>query len=287
VNHIATSWIDLHMHSTASDGELETPALMALLARSGVKVAALTDHDSVAGLASARLAGEEHGVQLINGVELSSRWDAYDIHVVGLNINPLDATFAGHLEQQMTRRRKRAEIIAARLEKLGFPPLYEAAAAAAPQGIPARPHFARALVAAGICRQERDAFAKYLAQGKPAYVKTDWPGVDEAVAWIRAAGGVAVLAHPHRYKMTRTRLTSLIRFFAESGGQALEVVSANQDPSSVGQLAQLASQFQLYASMGSDYHGPSMRWVLPGRMPVLPSRCQPVWSLLGIEEPRS
>lgn len=275
------------MHSTASDGELEPAALMALLAQAGVKVAALTDHDSVAALGSARAQAVACGVQLINGVEISCRWDAYDIHVVGLNVNPDSPALLHHLDQQMQRRQLRAEQIAQRLEKLGFPDLLAAATAGAPQGIPARPHFARALVAAGVCRQEKDAFSRYLAQGKPAYVKTDWPGVDEAVAWIREAGGVAVLAHPHRYSMTRTRLEMLIRHFATAGGQALEVVSANQDPSSIRQLTTFCEQFQLYASQGSDYHGPSMRWVQPGRMPPLPSRCRPVWPLLGIQEPHS
>lgn len=272
------------MHSTASDGELTAADLMSAVANAGVKVAALTDHDSVEGLAQARAEAEAQGIHLIDGVEISSRWDAHDIHVVGLGIDPQNAELQAHLAAQMARRRQRAEQMARRLAKLGLPDVLDAASDGAPQGIPARPHFARALVAAGVCRQEKDVFAKYLAQGKPAYVKTDWPGIDEAVAWIRSAGGVAVLAHPHRYKMTRSRLERLIRFFAEAGGHALEVVSANQEPSSVRQLAGFCEQFQLHASQGSDYHGPSMRWVQVGRMPALPSACRPVWSLLGIQE---
>lgn len=275
------------MHSTASDGELAPAALMAAVARAGVKVAALTDHDSVAALAEARAVAAELGVQLVNGVEISCRWDAHDIHVVGLAVDPESSALQAQLAAQMERRRQRAEQMAQRLAKLGFPDLLAAASDGAPQGIPARPHFARALVAAGVCRQEKDAFSRYLAQGKPAYVKTDWPGVDEAVAWIKAAGGVAVLAHPHRYKMTRTRLDRLIRQFAEAGGQALEVVSSNQDAASVRQLAGFCTQYQLHASQGSDYHGPSMRWVQVGRMPALPAGCQPVWPLLGIQEPSS
>lgn len=287
VNHNLPSWIDLHMHSTASDGELMAADLMRAVAAAGVKVAALTDHDSVAALAQARTVATEQGVQLIDGVEISCRWDAHDIHVVGLGIDPEDAGLQQHLAAQMERRRQRAEQMAQRLARLGFPGLLVIAGEGAAQGIPARPHFARALVAVGACRQEKDAFAKYLAQGKPAYVKTEWPGVDEAVGWIKAAGGVAVLAHPHRYKMTRSRLERLIRLFAEAGGQALEVVSANQDPASVRQLAAFCEQFQLHASQGSDYHGPSMRWVQVGRMPALPSGCRPIWSLLGIQEPLS
>lgn len=287
MNHNLPSWIDLHLHSTASDGELTAVELMAAVARAGVKVAALTDHDSVAALGAAGEAAAGHGVRLVNGVELSCRWDAHDIHVVGLGIDPASAVLQSHLAAQMERRRQRAQQVAQRLGKLGFPDLLAIASEGAPQGIPARPHFARALVAAGVCRQEKDAFTRYLAQGKPAYVKTEWPGVDEAVAWIRLAGGVAVLAHPHRYNMTRSRLERLIRLFAEAGGQALEVVSSNQDATSVRQLAGFCSQYRLHASQGSDYHGPSMRWVQVGRMPALPSECRPVWSLLGIQEPLS
>ena len=275
------------MHSTASDGERAPADLVTAAAEAGVKVMALTDHDSVDGLSATRTAADALGIRLVNGVEISTRWDAHDIHVVGLGIDPKAESLQAHLASQMARRRARAEQIARRLAKLGYPDLLAAACEGAPQGIPARPHFARALMAAGICKQEKDAFAKFLAQGKPAYVKADWPGIDEAVAWIKEAGGMAVLAHPHRYKMTRSRLDRLIRFFADAGGQALEVASSNQDPGSVRQLAGFCEQYQLYASQGSDYHGPSMRWVQLGRMPALPSQCRPVWTLLGIEEPKS
>lgn len=275
------------MHSTASDGELEPARLMALVASAGVKVVALTDHDSLEGLPEAHAAAAEQGLSVINGVEISSRWDVHDIHVVGLGVDPDSSLLQERLAQQMARRWQRAEVIATRLQKLGYPGLLVLASADAPQGIPARPHFARALVSSGACRQEKEAFAKYLAQGKPAYVKTEWPSIEEAIGWIRDAGGVAVLAHPHRYKMTRTKLQRLIRSFAEAGGQAVEVVSANQDNGTAQQLAGFCDQYALYASQGSDYHGPSMRWVQPGRMPKLPSQCRPVWALLGIEEPLS
>ena len=275
------------MHSTASDGELAPARLVALAQAQGVRVMALTDHDSVAGLAEARQAGNELGVDVINGVEISSRWDVHDIHVVGLGVDPGNGALQTRLASQMDRRQQRAAQIAQRLIKLGLPDVLAPASEGAPQGIPARPHFARALVAAGACRQEKDAFAKYLAQGKPAYVKTQWPSIAEAAAWIRESGGVPVLAHPHRYKMTRTKLDRLIRQFAESGGQAVEVVTANQDNGTAQQLSGFCNTYGLYASLGSDYHGPAMRWIQPGRMPKLPSQCRPVWSLLGIEEPQS
>lgn len=278
--HPATA-IDLHLHSTASDGELSPTRLVEVVAAAGVTLMALTDHDSVAGLGEARTACARQGMQLVNGVEISCRHGALDVHVVGLGIDPDQVVLTGALAAQQTRRAERADLIAARLCKLGLPDLREAAGAGAPQGVPARPHFARALVAAGQCKSEQDAFGKYLAQGKPAYVKMDWPGLDEAVRWIEAAGGVAVLAHPHRYKLTRTRLDLLLRQFREAGGRAVEVAVANQEVSSVRQLADFCHRYDLHASQGSDYHGPSLRWVQPGRMPALPSQCRPVWSLLG------
>ena len=272
------------MHSTASDGELAPSALVAAAAEAGVRVLALTDHDSVEGLAPARVACDEYGLQLVNGVEISCRWESHDIHVVGLGIDPANDGLQQQLAAQMGRREVRAGKINERLRKLGFPDLLASARAGAPQGVPARPHFSRALMEAGCCKDEKDAFAKYLAQGKPAYVKTDWPEVAEGVAWILGAGGIPVLAHPHRYKLTRTRLECLIRHFAEAGGRALEVACANQELTSMRQLAQFGEKYGLYGSRGSDYHGPSMRWVKLGRMPALPAGCRPVWSLLGVDE---
>ncbi|RLT93135.1 MAG: PHP domain-containing protein [Ketobacter sp.] len=275
------STVDLHTHSTASDGELTPVQLVAQAAEVGVSVLALTDHDSIAGLAAARITASELGVRLVNGVEISSRWSSMDIHVVGLGVDASDARLLARLQSQMERRRERARLVAQRLEKLGFPGLFEKAAESAPQKIPARPHFANALVQAGVCKDRKQAFQRYLAQAKPAYVKTDWPELVEAVRWIREAGGVAVLAHPGRYKLTRTKLDRLVKTFSEAGGQALEVSVATYGPEMVKQIADLAEKYGLYASQGSDYHGPSMRWVQLGRMPVLPGQCLPVLELLA------
>lgn len=272
--------IDLHVHTTASDGELTPVQLVAKAADSGVSVLAVTDHDSVSALSDAGHACAELGVSLISGVEVSSRWNNMDIHVVGLGLNAGDQRFLDRLQSQMNRRSERAQVMGQKLAKLGYPGLMEQAAMKAPQGIPARPHFAEALVEAGACKDRKQAFQRYLAQSKPAYVKTDWPEISEAVRWIREAGGIAVLAHPGRYKLTRTKLERLIKAFAESGGQALEVSVSTHGPEMVRQLADLALKYDLYASQGSDYHGPSMRWVQLGKMPALPSTCRPVLDLL-------
>ncbi|TNC89196.1 MAG: phosphatase [Alcanivorax sp.] len=278
------SSIDLHVHTTASDGELDPARLVALAADSGVSTLAITDHDSMAGLAEAGRVSAERGLSLIAGVEVSSRWSNMDIHIVGLGVNTEDERFQGRLQSQMDRRWERARIMAQRLARLGYPGMLERAAEGAPQGIPARPHFAEALVQAGACKDRKQAFQRYLAQSKPAYVKTEWPEISEAVRWIREARGVAVLAHPGRYKLTRTKLERLICMFAESGGQALEVCVATHGPEMVRQLADLAVKYNLYASQGSDYHGPSMRWVQLGKMPPLPSTCRSVLELLPLEK---
>lgn len=273
------SEVDLHMHTTASDGELSPAQLMQAAALAGIKTLAVTDHDCIDGLAEARQTSAELGLQLIPGVELSSRWGAHDIHVVGLGVDTADPQFQAHLSAQMARRKERAIKIGERLEKLGYLQCYEKAAAIAPQGIPARPHFAQILVEQGICKERKQAFQRYLAASKPAYVKTQWPELAEVVGWIRQAGGVAVLAHAGRYKLTRSKLERLVMAFSEAGGQALEVSVATHSPEMVQQLADLTIKFELYASQGSDYHGPSMRWVQLGKMPPLPSRCRPVHRL--------
>jgi len=278
--------VDLHTHTTASDGELSPLELVEQARLAGVSVLAITDHDSTAGMTAAAtaLSADNSGaaqLRLIAGLEVSACWGNMDIHVVGLDIDPADGRLQQRLQSQMQRRAERAERIAQRLEKLGYADTLSRAQQRAPQGIPARPHFAEVLVEMGVCQDRKQAFQRFLAQAKPAYVKTDWPDVAEAVRWIREAGGVAVLAHPGRYKLTRSKLERLVAYFADMGGQALEVSVSTHGPDVVQQLADFAAKYGLYASQGSDYHGPAMRWVQLGRMPPLPGRCRPVLELLA------
>lgn len=281
MHHTPNASVDFHLHSTASDGELTPARVVALAAAAGVRQLALTDHDTMAGLAEARLASEAAGLELVDGVEISSLWASQDIHVVGLGVRSRDARLLERLASQAERRRQRAAAIGARLQKLGLEDPLQQAAELAPRGLPARPHFAQVLVAQGRCRDRKQAFQQYLAQGKPAYVRTAWPELETAVRWIREAGGVAVLAHPGRYRLTRQKLRRLVQGFSAAGGQALEVSVSTHSPDMVKQLADLTVEFALYASQGSDYHGPSMRWVQVGRMPRLPSVCRPVTDLLA------
>ena len=267
---------DWHTHSTASDGELSPVELVQSVKASGLDCFALTDHDTVDGVGQAINTAQELGVGLVAGVEVSSCWSNQDIHIVGLAVDTSHSGLLGNLKQQMQRRQERACHIGLRLEKLGVQGMYDAASALASNGVPSRPHFAQALVDAEVCRDKKQAFHRYLAVSKPAYVKTQWPSLAEVVGWIRAAGGMPVLAHPGRYKLTRTKLDRLVSSFAEAGGGAMEVAVSNHTTDMVQYLAGLAQKYGLYASQGSDYHGLSMEWVKLGRFPPLPSRCRPV-----------
>ena len=272
--------VDWHTHSTASDGELTPLELVLKVKAVGLTQFALTDHDTLAGIAVAREAAQQHGVGLLPGVEISSSWSNQDIHIVGLGVETDNAALIGHLDEQMRRREQRAQAIGIKLEKLGYDGIFEAASQLADRGIPARPHFAKALVEAGVCKDKKQAFQRFLAVSKPAYVKTPWPSVEQVVGWIREAQGDPVLAHPGRYKLTRSKLERLVNHFCTVGGQALEVSVATHSADVIQHLADLSVKYALYASQGSDYHGPSMRWVNLGKMPPMPSRCQPVSELI-------
>ncbi len=269
---------DLHSHSTCSDGELEPERLVELAASVGVDVLALTDHDSVAGIERAVEVARAYGLQLVPGVEISSRWAGLDIHVVGLNLDVSNVALRDRLDNQNQKRVERAHKIDRKLGKLGFGGVLEAVKAQVGDKPPGRPDFARVLISAGACRSFDEAFRKYLGQGKAAYAAIDWPTLEESVSWIHEAGGMAVLAHPGRYKMTRSKLSCLIKAFKQAGGDALEVVTSGQDKGKTEQLASFAQEYGLLASLGSDYHGPSMHWIKLGQIAALPKRCRPIWS---------
>lgn len=270
---------DLHNHSTASDGELSPPELVRFAASRGVEVLALTDHDVTDGLAAAHEAAGQEGISLINGVEISVTWNKRLVHIVGLAFDPDNASLQNGLAGLRRNREGRAEEISLRLAKAGIEGAYDGARSYAGGSILSRTHFAQFLLAQGRVKSLQDAFNRYLGEGKKAYAPCQWAGLEEAVAWIRGAGGHAVVAHPARYKMTATRLRSLLGEFKECGGAALEVISGSQDPNATRQLADHAERFGLAASIGSDYHGPSQSWLKMGALPPLPSRCTPVWSL--------
>lgn len=272
--------IDLHCHSHFSDGSLSPSDLVAMAAKNGVEVLALTDHDSVEGIPEAQQAALQHGIQLIHGVEISAAWAPYNIHVVGLNVDIHHPLLVSGLSAQATARARRAQAIAERLEKLGMGGAYEGALALAksPEAI-SRTHFGQWLFESKHVTTVQQGFDRFLSSGKPACVPMPWASLEDTVQWIRAAGGVAVLAHPGRYRMTRSKMRLLIQAFKQAGGQAIEVATATEQPEMIRYLGQLASQYGLAASQGSDYHGKPTPWITLGRFPALPKECQPVWQL--------
>lgn len=272
------SLIDLHSHSTASDGLFTPSELVGRAAAQGVRVLALTDHDEVAGLDEARSAAAEAGIALIDGVEISVTWNNRSVHIVGLRIDPAHGALREGLAAIRAGRGERARLIAAELEKAGIAGSLEGAYAyAANPNIISRTHFARFLVEQGIVKDTRTVFKKYLVKGKPGYVAHRWADIAEAIGWILASGGVAVLAHPGRYDLGRTNLHALIADFKEAGGEAIEVVTGSHTADQFAQFAQLAKEYELLASCGSDFHGPGESYMDLGRLPELPPGCKPVW----------
>lgn len=269
--------IDLHCHSTASDGALAPDELVERAAGRGVTHLALTDHDTIEGLEAARAACDQHGVTLVPGVELSCLWKSRTIHVVGLDFDPADKAFHEAMETQKANRWARARQIADRLSKLRVPDLLERATEFAGGDVPGRPHFAQALVEGGVVSNTAQAFKRHLGAGKPGDVKAYWPELSEVVAWIVKAGGIAVLAHPRKYQMTATKLRELTADFRKVGGRALEVSTSGQSSGDLGFLAELCRREGMWASQGSDFHFPGAPWCELGKIMKMPDGLEPVW----------
>ena len=270
---------DLHSHSTVSDGHLTPTELLARAAEQGVDVLALTDHDTCAGIEEARLAAQKASIQLIAGIEFSAQWGGRGIHILGLNVDVRSSVLQRAVAEQQEVRVVRGARIDERLARLGIEGALVGAQALAGASVLGRPHFAQFLIDKGRVKTVKEAFKKYLGAGKPGDVKNLWPELETVVAWIVAAGGVAVIAHPHKYKMTRTKLCALVDDFVAVGGQAIEVTSGMMPPGTVDMLARIARERGLYASCGSDFHFPQARWQELGKFTRMPDDCQPVWHL--------
>ncbi|MEJ2621101.1 MAG: PHP domain-containing protein [Candidatus Thiodiazotropha sp.] len=268
---------DLHSHSTASDGTLSPSCLVERAAKAGVEVLALTDHDTTAGIEEATQASDVYGLMLIPGVEISVTWNRQTVHLVGLNIDPQEPSLRQGLKRLREFRQWRAEEIGRRLDKAGISGAYEGALALAEGRLVSRTHFARFLVQTGIVEDERKVFKRFLVSGKPGHVAGEWASLEEAVGWIHAAGGQAVIAHPARYQMSRSKLRQLLKAFVSLQGDALEVVSGSHSRDDYKNMAKHAKDFALLASAGSDFHCPENFWIELGRLPRLPEGCDPVW----------
>jgi len=272
--------IDLHLHSTCSDGVLAPAALVALLAKSRVATFALTDHDTVAGLGDAAEAARRHGLTAISGIELSARWRGRGVHVVGLGIDPAGAATSAAVVARRALREARARAIAERLDRAGLPGR-AALARLAGHAVPTRTHFARALVELGVVGEPQHAFDRWLGRGRPAHVAAEWPELAATVGEIVASGGVAVLAHPLRYPLSAGQRRTLAAEFRAAGGTALEVVTGGAAPSQIEAALGLALRAGLEGSVGSDCHDPSLPWHQPGRLAKLPEALEPVWNRWG------
>jgi len=273
------SVIDLHCHTTASDGSLSPADLIERAAERGIETLAITDHDTLEGFRQARETAAEKGIRLISGIELSCVWGGATIHIVGLNMDADSPVIADAEAFQIRARAERSELIARRVsKKLGQTICLDTVRQYAGSEIVGRPHFARYLVDQGWVPSMQTAFTKYLGAGKVGDVKTSWPELDQAVRWITAAGGTAVMAHAHLYKMTRTKLRACLSDFIEAGGSALEVAYGQMDNNQRGQMAALAKDMSLLGSCGSDFHGPNRFGLDLGVMPAFPKEITPVWT---------
>ncbi|MCG6970902.1 MAG: PHP domain-containing protein [Gammaproteobacteria bacterium] len=269
---------DLHSHSTASDGSLRPKALLARAKSQNIDVLALTDHDNTAGLEEAEAAAGDLGVKLVPGVEISVTWNKTTVHVLGLGIRPQNDALQSGLRHLREFRNWRGEEISRRLAKAGIDGALDGAKQYASGALISRTHFAHFLVAQGHAKDLRDVFKKYLVHNKPGHVPGQWADLASAVGWIHEAGGIAVIAHPVRYKLSATRLRQLLGEFKECGGKGLEVVSSSHSLDECQAMAIQAKNFGFYATRGSDYHGPEHTWVELGKIPPLPAGCNPIWS---------
>ncbi len=274
---------DLHCHSTVSDGLLTPTELVTRAAERGVKFLALTDHDDIDGLDEAAKVSAQLGIGFINGVEISVTWRTHTLHIVGLRIDPHYPALVEGLSQIRSGRRHRAELMAESLARSGIGGVLDGAYryASNPEII-GRTHFARYMVEAGLCKDVGSVFKRYLVKGKPGYVPHQWADLQDAIDWIRGAGGIAVLAHPGRYTagrkaMGKPTMRELLQEFAEKGGKAIEVVTGSHTPPQYAEFARYATEFGLLSSCGSDYHGPGESYRDLGRLPDLPLECKPVW----------
>jgi 3',5'-nucleoside bisphosphate phosphatase len=271
---------DLHLHTHASDGAWSAQEVVVAAAARGLNLLAITDHDSLDANAEAMRYGELHNVRVVRGIELSAQWNGVAIHVVGLHLNEGSAALDDALVDVRDMRRARAREIGAALEAIGIEGAYDGALryASADDRI-ARTHFARYLVARGICATISDVFTRYMKPGKPGYIPTEWMSLERAVALIHDAGGDAVLAHAARYDLQwHGGISQLLRAFKNAGGDAIEVICSAHSPADWSVYASHCRSFDFKASLGSDFHSPKESRVAIGDLPKLPSSVIPVWS---------
>lgn len=269
--------IDLHCHSTASDGTFSPEELIELAESVDVQQLALTDHDSINGISRAIEASKNIALRLIPGVEISVSWQESTIHILGLNIDWRNGALGNGLDSLQQFRIERAERIARGLDEAGIPGALEGATKLAGSTLLSRTHFAQFLINSDKARKMQDVFKHFMVKGKPGYVAGEWAGLRQAIDWIKDAGGIAVIAHPARYKLSATNLRKLIEEFIKCGGEGLEIVSGSQNDRQNSGIASYARRYDLYGSMGSDFHGAHHPWRKMGLTAGMPDGVKPVW----------
>ena len=280
LHHLSNA--DLHSHSTVSDGTLSPAALAARAHAAGVELWALTDHDELGGQATAREAALDLGMAWLSGVEISVSFAGQTVHVIGLGVDPQDPALCAGLAQVRGGREDRARRIAEDLARAGLPGAFEGALQhAGNPDLISRTHFGRWLVERGVCADTHEVFRRFLVEGKPGYVPHRWATLTEALAWIHGAAGMAVIAHPARYRFTPTEEFALFDAFRSLGGRAVEVMVGAHSESERTVYASMALEFGLLASRGSDFHDPEESRTDLGALPDLPGRLDPVWLALG------
>jgi predicted metal-dependent phosphoesterase TrpH len=272
---------DLHCHSVISDGTLTPEKLAERAKANGVHLWALTDHDELGGQKRAREAASALKIDYLAGVEISVTWMGETIHIVGLGIDAEHAGIIEGLRSTREGRGNRAKLMSEQLSKVGIEGAYQGALHfAGNHDLISRTHFARFLVERGVCRNTEQVFKNYLIEGKPGYVPHQWASLDNAVKWIKAAGGVAVIAHPGRYsRLNAMQMDELYQHFKDLGGLAIEVITGSHSPDQYKTFAKIAQQYGFLASRGSDFHDPNESHIDLGNLPNLPDNLTPVWSV--------
>lgn len=272
---------DLHCHSTVSDGTLSPEELAARAGANGVQLWALTDHDEVGGQQRACTAAHAHGMRYLTGSEISVTFANQTVHIVGLGFDADNAALVKGLSDTRNGRERRARDMAADLERVGIHGTFEGALKyVGNPDLISRTHFARYMVEVGVCADPHEVFKKYLTEGKPGFVEHRWAKLADAVRWITEAGGIAVIAHPGRYNFTPNEEFALFTEFKNHGGQGVEVVTGSHTVPEYQKYADMAQEFDLLASRGSDFHSPGESHTDLGALPDLPGRVKPVWEAL-------
>jgi len=274
--------VDLHCHSRVSDGTLEPEALAARAHANGVDLWSLTDHDEIGGQHRARAAARQLGLAYLCGVEISVTFAGETVHIVGLGFDPDDTALQAGLASTRGGRERRARDMGDDLARVGIAGAYEGALkyVGNPELI-SRTHFARHLVEQKVCSDTGEVFRRYLTEGKPGFVPHRWAALGDAVRWIREAGGMAVIAHPGRYRFTATEEYALFSEFKQHGGEGVEVITGSHGQADYKKYADMAREFDLAASRGSDFHSPEESRINLGQLPYLPGQLRPVWELLA------